>query len=478
MAESVIASSARLEELTAGFLREHRPRGLAGVAAGVVRDGELAWSAGCGLADVAAGRAPDETTLLRIASITKTFTGTAIMQLAGSGGLHLDDPAVRHLPELRAIGSPFGPVETLTIRRMLSHESGLQGEPPDTDWAGPAYEASAARNLARVAEVGLKVPPNSQSKYSNLGYQMLGEIVTRVSGTPYPDYLRQAILEPLGLSSTGFEPLPAALAMRRATGYRCEPFTDVLVPAAVVPAVQAEGGLLSSVADLARWLVFQLSAYPAGAEAGVGADGVGADGAGAEKVLPAAQLRAMHTPRYLADPDWTRAWGISWFATRKDGVVWIQHDGGLPGFTSTACFDRARPLGAIVLANGIAPTAELAFALATAAGEEAPGRPAAGQAVPVPAAVKPLLGLYSRQELGVTLRLEWRDGALVLTDPDFPAYHPELTPAGDDDTFTVGPGFRESGEKAVFRRRADGQVTALFLAAMTLIRLDTVPADR
>ena len=246
MAGSVIASSARLEELTAGFLREHRPRGLAGISAGVVRDGELAWSsAGCGLADVAAGRAPDETTLLRIASITKTFTGTAVMQLAGTGGLHLDDPAVRHLPELRAIGTPFGPVETLTIRRLLSHESGLQGEPPGTDWAGPAYQGSAARSLARAAEVGLKVPPNSQSKYSNLGYQLLGEIVARVSGTPYPDYLRQAILEPLGLASTGFEPLPAALAARQATGYWCEPFTDVLVPAAVTPAVQAEGGLWS-----------------------------------------------------------------------------------------------------------------------------------------------------------------------------------------------------------------------------------------
>jgi len=440
----------------------------------VVRDGELAWSsAGCGLADVAAGRAPEETTLLRIASITKTFTGTAIMQLAGTGGLHLDDPAVRHLPELRAIGSPFGPVETLTIRRLLSHESGLQGEPPGTDWAGPAYQGSAARSLARAAEIGLKVPPNSQSTYSNLGYQMLGEIVARVSGTPYPDYLRQAILEPLGLSSTGFEPLPAALAARQATGYWCEPFTDVLVPAAVVPAVHAEGGLWSSVADLARWLAFQLSAYPAGA----GADSAGAGGAGTEKVLPAVLLRAMHTPRYLADPDWARAWGISWFATRRDGVVWVQHDGGLPGFTSTVCFDRERPLGAIVLANGIAPTAELAFALAAAAGEETPGRPAAGQAVLAPADIQPLLGLYAMPELGVTLRLEWRDGALALTDPEVPSYRPELTPAGDPDTFTVGPGFRESGERAVFRRRADGQVTAMFLAAVTLTRLDTVPAE-
>jgi CubicO group peptidase (beta-lactamase class C family) len=477
MATSVIASAARLEELTAGFLREHRPHGLAGVAAGVVRDGELAWSAGCGLADVAAGRAPDETTLLRIASITKTFTGTAIMQLAAGGGLHPDDPAVRHLPELRAIASPFGPAETLTIRRLLSHESGLQGEPPGTDWAVPAYEGRADRNLARAAEVGLRVPPNSQTKYSNLGYQLLGEIVARVSGTPYPDYLRQAILEPLGLSSTGFGPLPADLTGRCATGYQREPYTDVLVPAAVTPPVQAEGGLWSSVADLARWLSFQLSAYPAGGE-GQGSAGA-AEPAGAEpKVLPAALLRAMHTPRYLADPDWSRAFGISWFATRKDGVVWIQHDGGLPGFTSTVCFDRERPLGAIVLANGIAPTSELAFALAAAAGEELPGRPAPGQAAPVPAAFRPLLGLYAAPELGVTLRLEWRDGTLVLTDPEVPSYRPELTPAGGQDTYTVGPGFRESGEQAVFRRRADGQVTGMFLAAMTMTRLDTVPAER
>jgi hypothetical protein len=65
----------------------------------------------------------------------------------------------------------------------------------------------------------------------------------------------------------------------------------------------------------------------------------------------------------------------------------------------------------------------------------------------------------------------------VLTDPAVPSYRPELTPAGDQDTFMVGPGFRESGEQVVFRRRADGQVTAMFLAAMTLTRLDTVPAD-
>ncbi len=99
-----------------------------------------------GFADIGARRAPDARTLYRIASITKTFTGTAILQLRDEGRLHLDDPAVVHIPELRDASSPFGAIETVTIRRMLSHESGLVSEPPDTDWSTPAYEGVVERN--------------------------------------------------------------------------------------------------------------------------------------------------------------------------------------------------------------------------------------------------------------------------------------------------------------------------------------------
>jgi CubicO group peptidase (beta-lactamase class C family) len=111
------------------------------------------WSGGYGFADLATRRAPDGRTLYRIASITKTFTGTAIMQLRDEGELHLDDPAVAHLPELRDAISPFGAVETVTIRRLLSHESGLMGDPPDTDWTLNRYEGSPLRNLARVGDI-------------------------------------------------------------------------------------------------------------------------------------------------------------------------------------------------------------------------------------------------------------------------------------------------------------------------------------
>jgi D-alanyl-D-alanine carboxypeptidase len=141
---------------------------LPGAAVGVVHGDELVWSSGVGFADVASRRAPDASTLYRIASITKTLTGTAIMQLRDEGRLHLDDPIVAHIPELRNAQNPFGPIETITIRRMLSHESGLMSEPPGTDWSVPTYEGVVERNLARPEEIGARVAPNTQWKYSNL----------------------------------------------------------------------------------------------------------------------------------------------------------------------------------------------------------------------------------------------------------------------------------------------------------------------
>jgi CubicO group peptidase (beta-lactamase class C family) len=290
MTSPVLGVADRLLARAASFVKEHR---LPGAAVGVVHGDELVWSAGVGFADVAERRPPDAATLYRIASITKTFTGTAIMQLRDEGRLHLDDPVVQHIPELREAASPFGAIETLTIRRMLSHESGLRSEPPGTDWAVPTYEGLVEPNLARIAEIGIRVPPNTQWKYSNLGYQLLGEIVARVAGKPYVDYLHAEILDPLGMTSTAFEPLPDGLRDRCATGYAGRWFTDELDVARAVPPVWAEGGLWSSVEDLARWISLQFR-VDGGPRAG-------------SQVLAGTTLKEMHTPRYLVDEAWTEA---------------------------------------------------------------------------------------------------------------------------------------------------------------------------
>jgi CubicO group peptidase (beta-lactamase class C family) len=450
----VAAIAAQLDARARSFVREHR---LPGVAAGVVHGGRLAWSGGAGFADIAAGRAPDAATLYRVASITKTFTGTAIMQLRDAGRLHLDDPATAYLPELRGAESPFGPIETVTVRRMLSHESGLMGDPPGTEWSAPAYEAEPAASLARAAEIGTRVPPSTQQKYSNLAYQLLGEIVTRVSGVPYAEYLRARILDPLGLSSTVLDPVPDALAPRRAVGYAARGFSDDLRESVAAPTSWAEGGLWSCVSDMARWVSFQL-------------------GAAAEpQVLDAATLAEMHRPRYLADDTFTEAFGIAWYTVRRRDVSWVQHSGGLHGFITNVCFDPKERVGAITLVNGMGPAQELAMELAALARDAVRADPDPVTApAPLPPAWGELLGLYTALDYTYVLRLEWRDGRLTFVDPDTPTWRPVLRATDVADSFVVEPGVRESGEPCTFDRRANGRIRSVTFGSALLRRLDPV----
>lgn len=450
--------TSKLEARTAAFVKQHR---LPGAAVGVVHGDSLAWSSGLGYAHVASRAAPDSATLYRVASITKTFTGTAILQLRDEGRLHLDDPAVDYLPEIAHASSPFGAIQTVTIRRLLSHESGLQSEPPGSDWSTPTYEGVIQRNLERASEVATTMPPNAQSKYSNLGYQLLGEIVARVSGIPYVEYVRTHILDPLEMHDSGFEPLPPGLNDRRATGYAARFLSDELPLASSPPTVWAEGGLSSCVRDLARWVSFQFRE-----------DGGPRSGS---QILSGTSLKEMHTARYLADKAWTQAFCISWYAVRKDDVIWVQHSGGLHGFITNICFDPEHKVGAIVLLNGVGPAPELAMELASVARDTIrDAAPAIEAPAPMPAAYSDLLGLYVDAEQAMVLRLEWRDGALVFIDPSDETWRPTLTPTPDPHTFTVAPGVRESGEDVVFTRNAGGRVSSVFLASGTLVRFGPV----
>jgi len=462
MAGPVAAGAAELGARLASFVNDNR---LPGAAAGVVHGDELAWSAGIGLADMAARRPARAGTLYRIASITKTFTGSAILQLRDAGRLDLDDPAVAYLPELRAAVSPFAPIEAVTIRRMLSHESGLAAEPPGTDWSVPAYQGVAELTLARASDIVLKLPPDVQHKYSDLAYQLLGEIVARVSGIPYPRYVRESILDPLGMSATGFEPLTGTLPDRRAAGYDWRALSDERDLAPAMSPVWAEGGLWSCVPDLAAWISFQLRAYR--------------EPAADSPVLAAASLREMHKPRYLADDGWTRAWGISWCGNRVDDVTWIQHSGGLPGFTSTVCFDPGEQVGAIVLVNGTSGNAELGFDLASIARRLVRAAPPVIETpAPTPGQYRPLLGVYARPELGGwLLRLEWRDGNLAFTTPEMARWRLRLVPTGDPDVFISDSGSDFAGENVVFRRLADGRVASVLVMDSTFVRLDRVAAS-
>jgi CubicO group peptidase (beta-lactamase class C family) len=458
-AAAVAEIAGKLEERVATFVKENR---LPGAAAGIVVDDELAWSGGYGYADVATKRPHDAQTLFRIASITKTFTATVILQLRDEGKLHLDDPAVAFLPELRDASSAFGSIETVTLRRMLSHESGLMGDPPGARWFHDIYESSPEVNLARVAEIGTRIPPNVQQKYSNMAYQLLGEIIARVDGLPYVDAIHARILEPLGMRSSGFHPLPEDLRARRAVGYRARWLSDEFVPAtALTEFPAAEGGLQSCVEDVARWLSAQFPMEDAPD--------------GHTTVLADATLREMHRPRYLEGDKWEEAWCIGWYAERKGDTVWVQHSGGLPGFITNACFRAKERVGAMAFLNGVGTASALARELGVLA-LEAVRSAVTPLEVPheMPEAYEPLLGIYGEPVEAMLVRLEWRDGKLTLLDPSEPDWTLILLPTDDPYRFTVDWFQRESGEPVEFHRDGDGGVTGVTIGPYSLQRFKPI----
>jgi CubicO group peptidase (beta-lactamase class C family) len=460
MAEQVAAES-ELEATLAWFVKDRR---LAGAAAGVLCE-DAAWSAGAGFADLARRSAANPATLYRIASITKTFTGTAVMQLRDAGRLELDEAAANYIPEMRDIAPTDAKIELVTIRRMLAHTSGLASEPPGTDWTVPVYEGLVARTLNQPGAIATRIPPNQHPKYSNLAYQLLGEVIARVAGIPYAEYMREAVLLPLGMNSTIFSPADDWLQSRQATGYAPRAFSDELEVANVTPQLWAEGGLWSSVDDLTKWLSAQLKAYR--------------EPSSNSTILSATSLREMHDPRYLDGNDWTQAWGLSWCAVRRDDTVWIQHSGGLPGFSTTVCFNPESRVGAIVLINGSGDAAELAMDLATIARRAAHAwPPRIDLPAPTPAVFRPLLGLYSRTAHSQVIRLEWRDGKLTFIDSEEPRWRPTLMPTDDPYLFTVEAGYRQSGEPVIFHQLTDGRVDSVFLADATWRRLEHItPLD-
>ena len=168
-------------------------------------------------------------------------------------------PPSRYLPELRRAESPFGAIETVTLRRMLSPRVGADGRPARHRLDRPLYQGDPAANLARAAELGTSVPPNTQQKYSNLAYQLLGEVVTRVSGVPYAEYLRANVLDPLRPvrhRRSSRSPPASPRGGRPGTPPGVQRRPDVA--RSIGAKLPAEGGLWSCVEDLARWISFQL----------------------------------------------------------------------------------------------------------------------------------------------------------------------------------------------------------------------------
>lgn len=457
--DDVIASVApALQSKIGAYRREHR---LPGIAAGIATREGLRWWHGSGFADLETGRRPDQRTLYRVASISKTITATAVMQLRDEGRLRLDDPAVRFLPELAGVPDPHGSIEDVTIRRLLMHTSGLQGEAPwqdlDRFWLYRPEELLEVLHLARVV-----TPPEVDHKYSNLAYELLGHVVERLAGRPFIGHVRASVLDPLGMADTVWDP-DEAQAVRKAVGYDARTYEDRPPRARDIASGQfvADGGLWSTLEDLGTWIAQQLRT-DASLERGEG------------QVLRGATLAEMHRPSYVADPAWKQAQGLCWYGAREGETILIGHSGSLWGFMSNVSFSPAGRVGAIVLLNGIGSASKLARQLLDVllpAIREADDRAEVPAFAPTPEPWRELLGVYRDPESNDDVIVEWRDGRLVLVSGDPIVPSRDLEPTDDPLVFTMLGG-RPGGEPLVFSRGTDGRIDRCNAAGYPAMRVD------
>src|SRR5919202_1558275 len=204
--------------------------------------------------------------------------------------------------------------------------------------------------IRALPETEVVLAPDAGAKYSNLAFALLGEVVARLSATPFPDYVQRAILAPLEMTSSSFAPDEALLA-RMATGYLPHPFEDRPQPAGHTSTngIAAAAGFYTTVADLAKWIAFQLTAAPAavGPQASPTDDEAPPDAA---RVLSPRSLDEMHLPQAI-DSDWHEARCLGWMGRRRGERVVIGHGGSIHGFITQIFFHKTSRTGVILLTN-------------------------------------------------------------------------------------------------------------------------------
>jgi|GEM_PF-510533 len=302
---------------------------LPGFAIGVIKNGKLIYAKGFGVAKLSGNTPITSKSLFHMASVTKTFVATAVMQLVEKGKLDLDAPLVRYLPYFHLDDERY---KTITIRQMLSHTSGI----PDTanyNWDKPEYDDGALERFVRsIAQQKLVFAPGEKFAYSNTAYEALGDVIAKVSGESFENYVQHHILTPLGMKdSTLFvrEANPQLLT----TPHVME--NNQVVVSKIFPYNRAHAPsstLYSSIEDMSRWAIAHLNHGEL-------------DG---QRILKRETVDSMWRPVVDA---LSMKEGISWFTTEKQGHRFVLHSGGDVGFESLVMLAPDDEVAVVAMSN-------------------------------------------------------------------------------------------------------------------------------
>jgi len=441
-----------------------------GISAALVHDQELIWAGATGYADPESGAPATAQTAYSICSISKLFTAIGVLQLRDEGRLRLDDP-VGNLLSWYDIQETFPGSPPVTLRGILTHSSGLPRESDYPYWIEPFDFPDHQQLVDRLGSQEMLYPADRYYQYSNLGLTLAGEIVAELSGLSYGEYVRERILDPLGMSSTwpdiGEYPDPDRLA----AGYSAtrRDGTRKRMPSFHVEGISPAAGFASTVEDLASFASWQFRVLESGGD----------------EVLSGNTLREMQRVQWL-DQDWETARGLGFGVYREDGVTYVGHNGLCPGYRTSLRLHLPSHMAAVVMLNAIAlsPSALAieALRLLGPAVDEALDDlevPDVGELSEVsapaelPAEFERFLGSYDESPWGGEAAvLRWKGDLAILWLPTM-APADGITPLAhvEGNTFRRIREDGEPGEAYEFMEDSEGQVTGLRYHSNTYPRM-------
>ncbi len=308
-------------------------RGMPGLSVGIVHDQELVYANGFGYADLEKKVPATPETVYRIASITKTFTATALIQLRDADKLRLDDPVEDYL-DWFDIENPFDGAPQVTIRQLITHTSGLPREAAFPYWTDHKFP-TREQVIETLPDQEMVYPPETKIKYSNLGLTLAGEVVAAASGLPYEDYIHSQILEPLGMRSSAVTP-DADLMERMAIPYSRRFADGSRIPMTVddTQGITPAANMVSTVQDMARYLSLQFRE----------------DENVEYSILKGSSLKDMHRVHFLRS-HWRSGWGLGFSIWYRKGETVCGHGGWVAGMRSQIMFVPENRIGVVVMTN-------------------------------------------------------------------------------------------------------------------------------
>ncbi|MEM2509180.1 MAG: serine hydrolase domain-containing protein, partial [Candidatus Thermoplasmatota archaeon] len=311
------------------------------LSACIIKGNEIIWSKGYGIYDRENNKKADENVIYLVASISKTFTATAIMQLYEKGLLSLDDDVNNYLPfNLR---NPNYPDKPITIRMLLAHQSSLASDPPAFYCYFPAtlnfsgYPHPWLKEYLLPGEINYKpqvwasYAPGEEMSYANVGYSLLGYIVELVSMQNFEDYCRKNIFEPLGMKNTSFILWNLNIS-NIAVPYVFEGEYYPLLHYNIID--YPAGGLRTSVPDLSKFLIAHMNG---GIYEGV-------------RMLSEESVKEMHKVQYESKK-YNFQYGLGWQIWKRGNETYIGHTGGLYGVATDMKFREKDKVGIIFFTN-------------------------------------------------------------------------------------------------------------------------------